>query len=169
MRGLIYHGAFVLVLSFLLMNVVYAQELQAGAAFSTPRLIVFGLAVVVSIITDGLVMGFLAGGFHPMRAIVSSIPFSFLNVFWWDFVAPAVATYPFLVMKFMQVGDPALGYWVGSNVLVVFLGNLIWEQVIFRFARGAAASDWGVDIGLAALDAALPAIFFIVLPMFGVF
>jgi hypothetical protein len=133
-------------------------------SFLGPKLIVFIICVVVSIITDGIAMGFLAGGFHPLRAVYSSIPWSFVNVFWWDYIAPAVAGIPFLTMKFMQVGNPAWGYWVGSNVIVAFVGNMIMEQVIFRFARGAAASPMTMDLALAGLDALLPMILFLVLP-----
>jgi hypothetical protein len=123
--------------------------------------------VVVSIITDGIGNLALAGGFRPVRAITSSIPWSFVNVFWWDFIAPMVATIPFMTMKFMQVGNPAWGYWVGANVIIAFVGNLLMEQAVFRFARGAAASGWGMDLALAGLDAVLPAVLFIVLPIFG--
>ena len=137
-------------------------------SFLGAKMIVFIICVVVSIITDGIAMGFLAGGFHPLKAITSSIPWSFVNVFWWDFIAPSVAAYPFLTMKFMQVGNPAWGYWVGSNVIVAFVGNMILEQVIFRFARGAASSPMSMDLALAGLDSVLPIILFMVLPSFGI-
>ncbi len=137
-------------------------------SFLGPKMVVFIICVVVSIITDGIAMGFLAGGFHPLRAIYSSIPWSFVNVFWWDYIAPLVAGIPFLTMKFMQVGNPAWGYWVGSNVIVAFVGNMIMEQVVFRFARGAAASPMSMDLALAGLDALLPIILFMVLPGFGI-
>lgn len=170
---LVYHLIFILVFSSLLFipfNCVLAQyeeETPTGFA-SMPKLIVFGISVGVSIITDGIACLALAGSFRPLRAITSSIPWSFVNVYWWDFIAPYVAGIPFLTMKFMQIGDPAWNYWIGANVIVAFIGNLIMEQVIFRFARGAAASGWGMDIGLATLDAVLPAILFIVLPMIGI-
>jgi len=133
-------------------------------SFLGAKMIVFIVCVVVSIITDGIAMGFLAGGFHPLKAITSSIPWSFVNVFWWDYIAPAVAGIPFLTMKFMQVGNPAWGYWVGSNVIVAFAGNMVMEQVIFRFARGAASSPMSMDLALAGLDSVLPLILFLVLP-----
>lgn len=168
---------FILVLSFLLtlcFSFVSAQVTtttpggKVTPSFLGPKLMVFIICVVVSIITDGIAMGFLAGGFHPLRAIYSSIPWSFVNVYWWDFIAPAVARIPFLTMKFMQVGNPAWGYWVGSNVIVAFVGNIIMEQVVFRFARGAAASPMSMDLALAGLDAVLPIILFMVLPSFGI-
>jgi hypothetical protein len=132
------------------------------------KVIVFIISVVISIITDGIAMGFLAGGFHPLRAIVSSIPWSFVNIFWWDFIAPAVSGISFLTIKFIQVGNPAWGYWIGSNVIIAFIGNMVMEQVIFRFARGAASSPMIMDLALAGLDAVLPIILFAVLPIFGV-
>ena len=172
-RTLLYHLTFILVLSCLLfipINHVFAQleeEKPSGFA-SMPKLIVFGITVAVSIITDGIGCLALAGSFRPIRAITSSIPWSFVNVYWWDFIVPYVAGIPFLTMKFMQVGDPAWNYWVGANVIVAFIGNLVMEQAIFRFARGAAASGWGMDLALAGLDAVLPAVLFIVLPMVGI-
>ena len=176
MKNLIKHIIFVLTLASLLtfaFNFVYAQdeeeEVKSFPLGPMPKLIVFVVAVAVSIVTDTIAMGFLAGGFRPMRAITSSIPWAFVNVYWWDYIAPFVAGIPFLTMKFMQVGDPAWNYWVGSNVIVAFLGNLIMEQVVFRFARGAAASGWGMDLSLAALDAVMPIILFMILPMFGIF
>jgi len=167
---LVYHLTFILVFSSLLFIPFnsYAQtteEKPSGFA-STPKLIVFGFAVVISIITDGIGCLALAGGFRPLRAIISSLPWSFVNVYWWDFIAPSVAGIPFLTMKFMEIGN--YGYWIGSNVIISLIGNLILEQAVFRFARGAAASGWGMDIGLAVLDAFLPAILFIVLPMAGI-
>jgi len=138
------------------------------ASFLGPKLVVFIICVVVSIITDGIAMGFLAGGFHPLKAIFSSIPWSFVNVYWWDFIAPAVASISFLNLKFFQVGNPAFGYWVGSNVIVAFVGNIIMEQAVFRFARGAASSPMTMDLALAGLDAVLPIILFIILPSFGI-
>jgi hypothetical protein len=171
------HAMFILALSVLLTlssGFVSAQVTTTtpggtpSVSFLGPKMVVFIIAVVVSIITDGIAMGFLAGGFHPMRAILSSIPWSFVNVFWWDYIAPAVAGMPFLTMKFFSVGNPAWGYWVGSNVIVAFVGNIIMEQVIFRFARGAAASPWSMDLALAGLDAVLPMILFMILPSFGI-
>jgi hypothetical protein len=170
------HLMLILGLSVLLtlpFNFVHAQTTvppsgTPSVSFLGPKVIVFIIAVVVSIITDGIAMGFLAGGFHPMRAILSSIPWSFVNVFWWDYIAPAVAGMPFLTMKFFSVGNPAWGYWVGSNVIVAFLGNIIMEQAVFRFARGAAASPMTMDLALAGLDAVLPIILFLVLPSFGI-
>jgi len=168
---------FILVLSFLLtlcFSFVSAQVTTTTPGGTTkpsflgPKLMVFIICVVVSIITDGIAMGFLAGGFHPLRAIYSSIPWSFVNVYWWDFIAPAVAGIPFLTMKFMQVGNPAWGYWVGSNVIIAFIGNMVMEQVVFRFARGAAASPMSMDLALAGLDSVLPIILFLVLPSFGI-
>ncbi len=137
-------------------------------SFLGAKMTVFIICVVVSVITDAIAMGFLAGGIHPLRAITSSIPWSFVNVFWWDYIAPAVAGIPFLTMKFMQVGDPAWGYWVGSNVIIAFVGNMIMEQVVFRFARGAASSPMSMDLALAGLDSVLPLILFLVLPSLGV-
>ena len=137
-----------------------------SVSFLGPKVVVFILCVVVSIITDGIAMGFLAGGFHPLKAIYSSIPWSFVNVYWWDFIAPALAGIPFMTIKFFQVGNPAWGYWVGSNVIVAFVGNMIMEQVIFRFARGAASSPMSMDLALAGLDSVLPIILFLILPGF---
>jgi len=168
---LVYHVVFILAFSCLLFipfNVLAQLKEETPTGFaSMPKLIVFGIAVAVSIITDGVANLALAGGFRPLRAITSSIPWSFVNVYWWDFIAPIVIGFPFLTMKFMPIGN--YGYFVGANVIVAFIGNLIMEQVIFRFARGAAASGWGMDIGLATLDAVLPAVLFIVLPMIGLF
>lgn len=173
---IILHTALILTISVLLtlsFDFVSAQATtpptgEVGTSFLGPKLIVFIITVVVSIITDSIAMGFLAGGIRPLRAIFSSIPWSFVNVYWWDFIAPAVAGIPFLTMKFFPVGNPAWGYWVGSNVIIAFVGNLLMEQIVFRFARGAAASGWVMDLGLAALDAVLPIILFMALPMFGV-
>ena len=169
---LVYHLVFILVFSCLLFipfNHVLAQYEEEPSGFGLdPKLMVFIITVVVSIITDGIGCLALAGSFRPIRAITSSIPWSFVNIYWWDFIAPMVAGIPFLTMKFMQVGDPTWGYWVGANVIVAFVGNLLMEQAIFRFARGAAASGWGMDLALAGLDAVLPAVLFIVLPMVGV-
>jgi hypothetical protein len=171
------HAVLILTLSALLtlsFDSVIAQvttTVPTGApkvSFLGPKLLVFIVAVIVSIITDGIAMGFLAGGFHPLRAIFSSIPWSFVNVYYWDFIAPFVSGYSFLNLKFFQVGNPAWGYWVGSNVIVAFLGNIIMEQAVFRFARGAAASPWSMDLALAGLDAVLPIILFMVLPSFGI-
>ena len=145
-----------------------AKTGTSSVSFLGPKVVVFIVCVVVSIITDGIAMGFLAGGFHPMRAIISSIPWSFVNIFWWDYIAPLVAGIPFMTLKFMQVGNPAWGYWVGSNVIVAFAGNMIIEQLIFRFARGAASSPMSMDLALAGLDAVLPIILFMVLPGFGI-
>jgi len=145
-----------------------AKTGTSSVSFLGPKVVVFIICVVVSIITDGIAMGFLAGGFHPMRAIISSIPWSFVNVFWWDYIAPLVAGIPFMTLKFMQVGNPAWGYWIGSNVIVAFAGNMIIEQLIFRFARGAASSPMSMDLALAGLDAVLPIILFMVLPTFGI-
>jgi len=171
MNRLVYHFVFILVFSCLLLipiNHVFAQYDEVTTGFGIdPKIIVFAITVGVSIITDGIACLALAGSFRPLRAITSSIPWSFVNVYWWDFIAPYVADVPFLTIKFMEIGD--YGYWVGANVIVAFIGNLIMEQVIFRFARGAAASGWGMDIGLATLDAVLPAVLFIVLPMIGLF
>jgi len=137
-------------------------------SFLGPKVVVFIICVVISIVTDGIAMGFLAGGFRPLRAIVSSIPWSFVNVFWWDYIAPAVSGYSFLTMKFFPVGNAAWGYWAGSNVIIAFLGNIIMEQAVFRFARGAASSPWSMDLALAGLDAVLPIILFMFLPSFGI-
>lgn len=173
MNRLVYHLTFILVFSCLLfipLNHVFAQyeeETTDGWGLD-PKIIVFVITVVVSIITDGIGCLALAGSFRPLRAIISSIPWSFVNIYWWDFILPYVAGIPFLTMKFMQVGDPAWNYWIGANVIVAFVGNLLMEQAIFRFARGAAASGWGMDLALAGLDAVLPAVLFIVLPMFGI-
>jgi hypothetical protein len=164
--------SFLLTLFFGLVNAQVTTTTTPGGGTTTsflgPKVIVFIVCVVVSIVTDGIAMGFLAGGFHPLRAITSSIPWSFVNVFWWDFIAPAVAGISFLNLKFFSVGNPAWGYWVGSNVIIAFIGNMVMEQVIFRFARGAAASPMSMDLALAGLDAVLPMILFMVLPMFGV-
>jgi len=170
---LVYHFIFILVLSTLLfipLNHVLAQyeEVTTLGFGLMPKLMVFIITVVVSIITDGIGCLALAGGFRPLRAIISSIPWSFVNIYWWDFIVPYVAGIPFLTMKFMQVGDPAWNYWVGANVIVAFVGNLLMEQAVFRFARGAAASGWGMDLALAALDAVLPAVLFMVLPIVGI-
>jgi len=170
MNRLVYHLVFILVFSCLLFipfNALAQFDEETTTGFgSMPKLIVFAITVVVSIITDGIACLTLAGSFRPLRVITSSIPWSFVNVYWWDFIVPYVAGIPFLTMKFMEIGN--YGYWVGANVIVAFLGNLIMEQAIFRFARGAAASGWGMDLALAGLDAVLPAILFIVLPMVGI-
>jgi hypothetical protein len=171
------HVMFILVLSFLLtlsFSFVSAQVTTTTpggttkSSFLGPKLMVFIICVVVSIITDGIAMGFLAGGFHPLKAIISSIPWSFVNIYWWDFIAPAVAGISFLNLKFFPVGNPAWGYWAGSNVIIAFIGNIIMEQAVFRFARGAAASPMSMDLALAGLDAVLPIILFMVLPGFGI-
>jgi len=145
----------------------YEEETTGGLGLDA-KLMVFLITVLVSIITDGIGCLALAGSFRPIRAIISSIPWSFVNIYWWDLIVPYVASVPFLTMKFMQVGDPAWNYWIGANVIVAFIGNLLMEQAIFRFARGAAASGWGMDLVLATLDGVLPAVLFIVLPMFGI-
>jgi len=172
MNRLVYHLTFILVFSCLLfipLNHVLAQYEEKSSGFGLdPKIIVFVITVIISIITDGIGCLALAGGFRPMRAIISSIPWSFVNIYYWDFIVPFVAGVPFLTMKFMQVGDPAWNYWVGANVIVAFIGNLLMEQAIFRFARGAAASGWGMDLALATLDAVLPAVLFIALPMTGI-
>jgi len=167
---LVYRALFVLTLSILMSSIAFAQveTTQATSAFTTPKLVVFGITVVISIITDSIVIGFLSGGIRPIRAIVSSLPFSFLNVFWYDVVAPAMPNTPILAMKFMAIGNPAWNYFIGMNVIAVFVGNLIWQQVIFRFARGAADASWTTDIIMAALDAALPAVLYLTLPTLGV-
>jgi len=157
-----------LTLSFSFVSAQVSTTVPPGTTTSAlgPKMIVFIICVVISIITDGIAMGFLAGGFHPLKAIVSSIPWSFVNVYWWDFIAPAVGGFSFLNWRFFQVGNPAYGYWVGSNVIIAFLGNIIMEQAVFRFARGAASSPWSMDLALAGLDAVLPIILFMVLPGF---
>lgn len=175
-KKIVLHTALILVMTILLtlsFSFVGAQVTTTtpggtASAFLGPKLIVFIICVVVSIITDGICCLALSGGFRPLRAIFSSIPWAFVNIYWWDFIAPAVAGIPFLTIKFMQVGNPAWGYWIGSNVIIAFIGNMVMEQIVFRFARGAAASGMGMDLALAVLDSILPTILFLVLPSFGI-
>ena len=170
MRKLIYHGIFISVLSVLLtFGLVHAQE--AAATFPLgpmPKLIVFVIAVVISVITDTIMCLTLAAGPHPIRVILHSIPWAFINVYWWDYIAPATGTTLF-TLRFAQVGDPAWNYWVGINVIVAFILNFIFSQVVFRFLRGAAPSPNWQDALLSGLDAVVPAILFIVLPLLGIF
>lgn len=166
---LVYRVVFALTTLLLLTNVAFAQT---GAAtvnpYSTPKLIVFGITVVQSIILDLMIIGFLIGDFKPIRALVSSIPGAFLNVFWWDFIAPAVSGMPILTMKFMQIGNPEWNYWIGSNVIAVFIFGIVFSQLIFRFARGAQDLPMIWDIFWTIWDTMMPTILFIGLPMLGI-
>jgi len=166
---LIYHGVFVLVLSSLLtIGFVYAQ----GAATATfplgpmPKLIVFVVSIVLSIIVDSVLMLALSGGMHLMKSVIMSIPWAFLNIYWFDYIAPASGTTLF-TLRFMALGDPSWNYWIGINWIVVFLLDFLLAQVIFRFARGAAPSPNWQDAVSAGMDVAIPALLFILLPMVG--
>ena len=173
---LLKHLAFILLLSLVLsfsFNLVLAQEekeksLVPSSGFSTIKLIVFVVAVVISVVTDSIMCLSLAGSPHILRVVIESAIVIFINVYWWDFIAPFVAGIPFMTMKFMQVGNPAWNYWIGTNVIVVLIIDFILSQVVFRFARGAATSSNIADLVLALLDAFMPAILFLILPMVGV-
>ena len=167
-KKLIYHTAFVLTLSTLLtVGIVYAQEVGSFPLGPMPKLIVFGLAVVISSLTDGILMLSVSGDFHPLKVLISSLPWSFLNIYWWDYIAPATGE-QLLTLRFMQIGDPSWNYWVGVNVIIAFLCNFLFSQIIFRALRGAATSPNEMDALLAGIDAVLPAVLFTVLPMMGI-
>jgi len=162
-KNLIYHGAFVLVLSSLLAAVVHAQEAATFPLGPMPKLIVFILGIVISIIVDSILMLGLSGGIHLKKSLFMAIPWIFLNIYWFDYIAPAVGMTLF-TLRFVELG---YNYWIGINWIVVFLLDFLLAQVIFRFARGAAPSPNWQDTISAGIDTVLPAILFIVLPMVG--
>ena len=170
-KNLIYHGVFVLALSSLLtMGIIYAQGVTT-ATFPLgpmPKLIVFIVSIVISIITDGIMMLTISGGFHAVKVLISSIPWAFVNIYWWDFIAPASGSTLF-TLRFMPIGDPSWNYWIGINIIAAFVCNFLFSQIIFRALRGAATSPNWQDALLAGIDAVIPAILFIVLPMLGLF
>jgi len=152
-KNLIYHGVFVLVLSSLLTGVVLAQE-GTAATFPLgpmPKLIIFIVSIVISFIVDSILMLALSG-----------------SIYWFDYIAPASGTTLF-TLRFMQLGDASLNYWIGINWIVVFVLDFLFAQVVFRFARGAAPSPNWQDMLSAGMDVVIPAILFIVLPMVGLF
>jgi len=170
-KNIVYHGLFVLILSSLLtVGIVYAQEATASTfpLGPMPKLIVFIIAIIISIITDSLVCLSLVGGPRLLKVTVESALWAFINIYWWDYIAPASGT-TLLTLRFFQVGDPSWNYFFGINVIVVFILNFLAEQVIFRFARGAAPSPNWQDALLAGIDAVSPTILFIVLPLLGLF
>ncbi len=164
-KNLIYHGAFVLVLSSLLTGVVHAQEAATFPLGPMPKLIVFIVSIVLSIVIDSIIMLGLVGGLRLKKALFMAIPWIFLNVYWFDYIAPAVGMTLF-TLRFMEIG---YNYWIGINWIVVFLLDFLVAQGIFRFARGAAPSPNWQDAISAGVDTVLPAILFIVLPMLGLF
>ncbi len=107
----------------------------------------------------------LVGGLRLKKALFMAIPWIFLNVYWFDYIAPAVGMTLF-TLRFMEIG---YNYWIGINWIVVFLLDFLVAQGIFRFARGAAPSPNWQDAISAGVDTVLPAILFIVLPMLGLF
>jgi hypothetical protein len=169
-KNLIYHGVFVLVLSSLLTGVVLAQE-GTAATFPLgpmPKLIIFIVSIVISFIVDSILMLALSGSVQPIRSIIMAVPWVFLNIYWFDYIAPASGTTLF-TLRFMQLGDASLNYWIGINWIVVFVLDFLFAQVVFRFARGAAPSPNWQDMLSAGMDVVIPAILFIVLPMVGLF
>jgi len=164
-KNLIYHGAFVLIVSILLTGVVHAQEAATFPLGPMPKLIVFIVAVVISIVIDSILMLGLSGGIHLKKSLFMAIPWVFLNIYWFDYIAPAVGMTLF-TLRFMEIG---YNYWIGINWIVVFLLDFLLAQVVFRFARGAAPSPNWQDAISAGIDTVLPAILFIVLPMLGLF
>lgn len=185
-KSLVLHGTFILVLSSLLtFGIVYAQE-GMTAMFPLgpmPKLIVFIIATVVSIITDSLVCLSLVGGPRLLKVTIESALCAFVNIYWWDYIAPATGM-TLLTLRFVQVGNPSWNYYIGSNVIFAFILNFFAEQVIFRrfeirlnlFLRLARESkpstapspNWQ-DALLAGIDTVLPTILFIVLSMLGLF
>ena len=169
-KSLVFHGAFVLVLSTLLslpLNAVLAQgEAATFPLGPMPKLIVFIVSIIISFAIDTVLMLALSGGAHPIKGLIMAIPWAFLNIYWFDYIAPASGTTLF-TLRFVQLGDPAWNYWIGINWIAVFLLDFLLAQVIFRFARGAAPSPNWQDALSAGIDTVIPAILFILLPMLG--
>ncbi|KYK35667.1 MAG: hypothetical protein AYK18_02780 [Theionarchaea archaeon DG-70] len=167
-KNLVYHGMFVLVLSSLLTGLVYAQG-EAATTFPLgpmPKVIVFILTIVLSIVVDSLIMLGLVGGLRLKKAIIMAIPWAFLNIYWFDYIAPASGM-TLMTLRFVPIGDPSWNYWIGINWIAVFLLDFLIAQGVFRFARGAAPSPNWQDAISAGIDTVLPAILFLVLPMVG--
>ena len=169
-KNLILHSAFVLVIASLLTGIAYAQE-TAAVTFPLgpmPKLIVFIVSIVISIIVDSVLMLGLSGGIHIKRSLIMAIPWMFLNIYWFDYIAPASGM-TLMTLRFVQIGDPSWNYWIGINWIAVFLLDFLVAQVVFRFARGAAPSPNWQDILSAGIDTIIPTILFIVLPILGLF
>ena len=170
-KNLVLHGAFILVIaSMLTFGIAYAQETTA-ATFPLgpmPKLIVFIVSIIISMIIDMVLMLGLSGGVHLTRSLFMAIPWMFLNIYWFDFIAPATGM-TVMTLRFIPIGDAAWNYWIGINWIAVFLLDFLFAQIIFRFARGAAPSPNWQDALSAGIDMVIPAILFIVLPMLGLF
>jgi hypothetical protein len=168
-KNLVKHSAFVLVLSSLLTGIAYAQETAATFPLGPmPKLIVFIVSIIISVIVDTVLMLALSGGLHPIKALIMAIPWAFLNIYWFDYIAPASGM-TLMTLRFVQIGDPSWNYWIGFNWIAVFILDFLLAQVVFRFAKGAAPSPNWQDVLSAGIDVVIPAILFIVLPMLGLF
>lgn len=168
-KNLVLHGAFVLVIASLLTGVAYAQGTAATFPLGPmPKLIVFIVSIIISVVVDTVLMLALSGGPHPIKALIMAVPWAFLNIYWFDYIAPATGM-TLMTLRFVQIGDPSWNYWIGINWIVVFVLDFVIAQFVFRFAKGAAPSPNWQDIISAGLDVVIPAILFIVLPMLGLF
>lgn len=170
-KNLVYHGMFILVFSSLLtFGIAYAQE-AAAATFPLgpmPKLIVFIATIVISMVVDTVIMLSLSGGPHPLNTLIMAVPWAFLNIYWFDYIAPATGM-TLMTMRFVQIGDAAWNYWIGINWIVVFILDFVIAQFVFRALRGASTTPNWQDVVSAGIDVVMPAILFIVLPMLGIF
>jgi len=170
LKDLVSRAMFVLALSSLLtMGIVRAQETAATFPLGPmPKLIVFIASIIISFAVDTVLMLALSGGAHPIKGLIMAIPWAFLNIYWFDYIAPASGM-TLMTLRFVQIGDPSWNYWIGINWVAVFLLDFLLAQVIFRFARGAAPSPNWQDAISAGLDTVIPGILFLILPMLGLF
>ena len=165
-KNLVLHGAFVLVIASLLTGIAYAQETTATFPLGPmPKLIVFIVSIIISMVFDTVIMLAVSGGPHPIKTLIMAIPWVFLNIYWFDYIAPASGM-TLMTLRFVDLG---YNYWIGINWIIVFIADFLFAQVAFRALRGAATTPNWQDVVSAGIDVVIPAILFILLPMLGIF